>query len=110
MMSSDVFAGAAVVAVVGIAIVAALRRQKRPPHRSFKCGRCGSAALHDTRTIGAWRDGKQRFYCSTCHADWLRSHPQDSRSRRGQSGCLGVVGMLALIPLAGLLVWVVHRA
>ena len=109
-MSNEIFAGAAVAALIGMAIVAALRRQKRPPHRSFKCGRCGSAALHDARTIGAWRDGKQRFYCSTCHAGWLRSRPQVATSRRRESGCLGAVGMVVLMPLAGLLVWVIQRA
>ncbi|KZC92592.1 hypothetical protein AR273_11530 [Stenotrophomonas maltophilia] len=110
MIHSELLAGGAAAALIGVAIVAALRRQRRPPHRSFKCGRCGNAALHDERTSGAWRAGKQRFYCRACHATWLRSHPQASAPHRGASGCLGVVAALALMPLAGMVAWVIHRA
>ena len=111
-MGSETIIAVAVIAIFGLALVAKLIPQRMPPQKSFKCGRCGTAALHNNRTAEAWRNGKTKFFCQACHLKWLQSRPPQERESysgqshaRGGSGCLGVVAVFALLPLVGLLHW-----
>jgi hypothetical protein len=109
-MSPEIIISLAVAALVGLGLVAKLIPQRMPPQKSFKCSRCGTAALHNNRTAEAWRNGKAKFFCQACHLKWLQSRPPQEReshfrhgSSRGGSGCLGVVVLFALLPLGALL-------
>lgn len=111
-MTPETIVGIAVIALVALALVARLIPKRQPPEKFFKCSRCHALTRHNNRTIEAWRNGKPRFFCQACHADWLRSRPPREReqfSSRGSafrgSGCLGVVVLFALLPLSGLLLW-----
>ena len=108
-MAPEVLIGAVVAVVVVIGVVAMLMPKRKPPSLVFKCGRCGTAARHNDRTSEAWRNGKTKFFCQTCHAKWLQSRPpqeRESHSASGSgSGCLGVVVLFSLLPLGGLLTW-----
>jgi len=61
---------------------AILTRQRRPKNPFFSCGRCRKTTRHDNRTIGAWRAGKDRFFCASCHRTWLANHPAPSTPNR----------------------------
>ena len=109
-MSPEIIIAVAVAALVGLGLVAKLIPQRMPPQKSFKCSRCGTAALHNNRTAEAWRNGKAKFFCQACHLKWLQSRtPQERESHsrhsssHGDSGCLGVVVLFALLPLGALL-------
>jgi len=111
-MGSETIIAVAVIAIIGLALIAKLIPQRMPPQKSFKCGRCGAAALHNNRTAEAWRNGKTKFFCQACHLKWLQSRPPQERESysshshaRGGSGCLGVVAVFALLPLGALLHW-----
>ncbi len=87
-------------------------RRSRPKEKSFRCARCSTIAEHTPRTINAWRGGKPKYFCNSCHAQWLRSHPQrrsaigrSSRSEGSRSGCLGVLACLLLFPIALVVGW-----
>jgi hypothetical protein len=86
-----------------------IARRRVPKEKSFRCARCSAAAPHTARTIAAWRAGKTKLFCSTCHTSWLNSQPvQGARARanRERVGCLGVVACFALLPALMLLaVW-----
>lgn len=97
--------------VLGVLLLAVFKPQRAPPQKTFKCGRCGCIAEHDHRTTEAWRNGKTKFYCRACHANWLKNRPaqESSRSARAEprnarSGCLGVALLIAL-PLATIALW-----
>ena len=86
-----------VIAAVAILI---LNRQKKPADKSFDCAGCGSRALHEMRTIRAWNNGFTRFYCKTCHSQWLKDNPSqpiNSTHSKG-NGCIGMVARMVLIP------------
>jgi hypothetical protein len=90
----------AAIAIVGI--VAAGRffsGGRRPKQQTFRCARCSSNAMHTARTIEAWRRGKTKFFCNSCHGDWLKTQPRDSMPMpAGRSGCLGALVIVAVIP------------
>ena len=103
--------------LVAVVIVAAAlllffgSRRRRPKEKSFRCARCSTTALHSARTINAWREGKTKFFCGSCHAAWLRSQPMQrgfARAGRERSGCLGVLACLVLLPLASIAMWWLH--
>ena len=109
-MSLEIIIALAVAALIGLGLVAKLIPQRMPPQKSFKCSRCGAAALHNNRTAEAWRNGKAKFFCQACHLKWLQSRPPQERyshsrhgSSRGGSGCLGVLLLFALLPLGAIL-------
>ncbi len=111
-MTLETIFGIAVVAVVILALVATLLPKRQPSEKYFKCSRCHALTRHNNRTIEAWRDGKPKFFCQACHANWLRSRPPQEReqfsstgSASGGSGCLGAVALVALLPLGGLWLW-----
>jgi hypothetical protein len=95
-----------VLGAIGLAVAYFfLRPRSSPKEKSFRCGRCSSLSQHTPRTINAWRDGKTKFFCNSCHAEWVRSHPHQRapvRSSGGGSrpGCLGVLACLVFIPVA----------
>lgn len=95
----------AVFALVGL--LAKLLPKRKPKSPVFKCSRCGTASRHDERTSEAWRRGKKKFFCRSCHVTWLQSRPQHSNdvSAKGGAGCLGVVALFFVLPLAGALAW-----
>ena len=100
----------AIVAIVVLTLVAMLWPKRQPPEKSFTCSRCRAVTRHSNRTVEAWRSGKPKFFCQACHSKWLRSHPPPEHvqfSSRGPasggSGCLGVVVLLACLPLGALL-------
>jgi hypothetical protein len=92
----------AAIVVVGILVVARLfLGGGRPKERSFRCARCSASAMHTARTIEAWRRGKTRFFCDSCHGEWLRSQPKGVQAPHGgRSGCLGSLIVLVAIPAA----------
>ena len=109
-MSPEIIFGIGIVALLGIAVLSKLIPKRMPPQKSFKCGRCGTAALHNDRTAEAWRSGKTKFFCQACHAKWLQSRPPQEREQyssrsAGGSGCLGVVVLFALLPIGAILSW-----
>ncbi len=85
-----------------------LRRPRRPQGTHYNCAKCRKTFPHDPRTIGAWRMGKERFYCGPCHRAWLATQPRrpaEASGMLGQSrGCLGVVLWL-LLPVGVILAW-----
>lgn len=83
--------------------IALLNRQKKPKEKAFSCARCKKIARHDKRTIKAWNNGFLKLYCKACHLDWLAQQPRQTHyistpNQRG--GCLGVVALLLILPLA----------
>jgi len=105
---------AAVVVIIVIVIVIVigyfLSRRRSPKEKSFRCSRCSAVSQHTSRTINAWHAGKTKFFCGSCHSEWLRSHPAARASVResngGQrSGCLGVLACLIFIPITFVLAW-----
>ena len=103
-MAPELIFGVAVVLVLALAIVGKLWPKRQPPSPLFKCARCGTTARHNNRTIEAWRSGKAKFFCQACHAQWLASQANGSHSRSRDSGCLGIVLLVAALPLGFLAV------
>ena len=108
-VAPEILTGVVVAIAVVTGVVAILMPKRKPPSAVFKCGRCGAAARHNDRTSEAWRNGKSKFFCQTCHARWLQSRPPQEResysaSGRG-SGCLGAIVLFSLLPFGGLLAW-----
>jgi hypothetical protein len=98
----------AVVSAVAALLWFFFLRRKTPKDKTFRCARCKTVSQHSSRTINAWREGKTKFFCGSCHAQWLLTHPaaRASVSARGSnSGCLSVLACLALIPLAIVALW-----
>ncbi|MDN8660575.1 hypothetical protein [Stenotrophomonas indicatrix] len=114
-MGPETLIGTAAAAIALVVVLALFNKKRQPPSRIFKCGRCGSAAHHNDRTSNAWRNGKTRFFCQACHRQWLQSQPPSERrsgdarsdftSSTKNGGCLGVLALLAVLPLGGWLAW-----
>jgi hypothetical protein len=104
-MSPEVIVGVAIASLVVLSLIGKLLPTRKPKEKYFKCARCGSVSPHTERTIDAWRNSKTKFFCQTCHAKWLQSKPPKAYSHvpaagNSRSGCLGVVVLFALLPLA----------
>ncbi len=117
-MSLEVLFGIGVVAIIVIGFLGRLIPKRMPPSKSFKCGRCGTQATHNDRTAEAWRNGKTKFFCQSCHHKWLQSQPPrpsypssgrggyTTRASPGRgSGCLVVLVLFALVPVGVWVVW-----
>ena len=89
-----------VLAVIAFLI---LNRQKKPKDKSFHCSRCRKIAEHDARTIQAWNNGFIKLYCRACHLQWLKDNPRQEHSsaQSKDGGCLGVMALMAFIPVLG---------
>ncbi|MGN2248294.1 hypothetical protein ACFWZ3_16565 [Frateuria sp. GZRR35] len=101
-MTLEVLFGAAVILAVVLSLLTKPGSKRQPPIQFFKCARCNTTARHTSRTIEAWRNGKTTFFCQACHAKWLQSRPsqeQVTSFRSRNSGCLGVVALLVLVPV-----------
>jgi len=96
------------VLIAGVLLARKLIAPRRPKEKSFRCTRCKTTAMHSDRTTNAWRAGKTTFFCNSCHLKWLESQPRTTGSNRGSpaqgsrsgSGCLSVMALVAMIPLA----------
>jgi hypothetical protein len=89
--------------VVFIPLAAVLVRlfigRRSPPQKTFRCARCSTVEAHSARTIEAWRAGKTKLFCGSCHAKWLQSQPRVPRaSRPSSAGCLGVLLVALVVP------------
>jgi hypothetical protein len=97
----------AVIVVVGILVVARFfSGGRRPPQQSFRCGRCQASSMHTARTMEAWRNGKTKFFCNSCHSEWVRNQPRDvAPPRSGRSGCLSAFLLFTSIPVLAFLAY-----
>jgi len=109
-MSQENIAIAVVIALAVFAIIGKLMSKRMPKEKTFKCSRCKTVAMHNDRTVEAWRGGKTRFFCHSCHQKWLQSQPpkaRESTSSYGSSGkgagCLGIVLVLVFLPVGATL-------
>lgn len=109
-MSQKNIAIAVVFAFVVLVIIGKLMPKRMPKEKTFRCSRCKTIAMHNDRTVEAWRGGKTRFFCHSCHQKWLQSQsPKVSESTRsygpsGQdAGCLGIVLVLVFLPFGATL-------
>lgn len=107
-MSPEIIIGSVVAGIVVLVLVGKLLPKPQPKEKHFKCARCGTVSRHTERTIEAWRNKKTKFFCQSCHAHWLQSRPPQGRegflsAGGSRSGCLGLVLLFALMPLAGFL-------
>lgn len=92
--------------VIGTVVVLLLARffrgARRPPNPRFICGKCRKLSPHNHRTIGAWRAGKEKFFCGACHRAWLATQPhrlpERDMPREQATGCFGVMLWLVAIP------------
>jgi hypothetical protein len=94
----------AIAAVVILLLVVAKRladKRRLPPNKSFRCARCSTIELHSRRTISAWRSGKTRLFCRSCHSKWLETRTVAARpvQRSSSSGCMGALLLFILIPV-----------
>ena len=106
-MSTDIALVAMVIAAVVAFFVRLLLRPRQPTSASFKCARCNSISRHSKRTSEAWRRNAKQLFCDACHRKWLESQPQRSQGAppgrvpaSSNRGCLGVMLLLVLSPLA----------
>lgn len=60
-MSQENIAIAVVVAFVVLVVIGKLMPKRAPKEKIFRCSRCKTIAMHNDRTIEAWRGGKTRF-------------------------------------------------
>ena len=105
-MTPEVVFGLVMVLALSLGVLSRLLPKRRPKESQFRCARCNSSAPHTERTIAAWRQGKAKFFCQSCHKTWLESQQRGSLAgaaaqRHSQSGCLGVVVVFVVLP-AGL--------
>lgn len=104
-VSPEVIFGIIIAGVIVLSFLSKLLPRHQPKEKHFKCVRCGAVSRHTERTIEVWRNNKTKFFCQSCHAKWLQSRaPRLFRRNVGSSsGCLGIVVLFAVIPLAGYL-------
>ena len=109
-MSQENIAIAVVIALAVFAIIGKLMSKRMPKEKTFKCSRCKTVAMHNDRTVEAWRGGKTRFFCHSGDQKWLQSQPpkaRESTSSYGSSGkgagCLGIVLVLVFLPVGATL-------
>jgi uncharacterized protein YlaI len=107
-ISLEVIFGIIVVVTVGLSFLGKLIPKRKPKEKRFKCFRCGAVSNHNERTMEAWRNNKTTFFCQACHVKWLQSRPPQLRkqfsslgSTGSNSGCLGMVMLMAFVPLTG---------
>jgi hypothetical protein len=106
---------AAFVALTVVALLAGAKwfvsGRRVPLQKMFRCARCSAVESHSARTIDAWRVGKTKFFCGSCHAKWLQSQPRVVSTRReSSSGCLGVLLLALAVPaLVSMVFYYVHR-
>lgn len=100
-MSSEEILKYAVFAFIALFFLAKLLPKKQPKEKTFVCARCKCISPHTERTIEAWRNNKNKFYCKACHEKWLESQPKlaYAAGRNSGSGCLGFIVIFIVIPI-----------
>jgi hypothetical protein len=91
---------AALIAVAVVAVIVGatwFRGRRLPPQKTFRCARCAAVEAFSHRTIEAWRAGKAKLFCASCHAKWLQSQPSGGRIGR-PSGCMGALVIGVALP------------
>ncbi|WP_304526789.1 cold shock domain-containing protein [Halomonas sp. I5-271120] len=79
-----------------------LNRQRKPVEKTFTCSRCKRVSEFDSRTIKAWSNGYIKLYCRNCHRKWIENNPGKEKTQdRSNTGCLGVLSAIVLIPSLG---------
>ncbi|MCK5855385.1 MAG: cold shock domain-containing protein [Sulfurovaceae bacterium] len=77
-----------------------LNRQKKPKNNNYSCIRCKKISKHSKRTISAWNRGFVKLYCSSCHHKWvIRKSTNNTYKSSSNSGCLGVLVLVVVIPI-----------
>ena len=108
----ELIVGAIVAGLVVMLFAGKYFSKKLAKETHFECARCGTVARHTDRTIEAWRNNKTTFFCQSCHIKWVHARTPRERARSAspagsrsgsKSGCLGVVVLFAVVPLAGFL-------
>lgn len=99
-MSLEEIIGVVIVGVIVLSFVGKFLPKRQPQEKYFKCSRCGTVSPHTERTIEAWRNNKNKFFCQSCHTKWLQTRPQQGHFS-SQSGCLGIIMLFVFVPLAG---------
>lgn len=98
----------AIAVVLGLIVVQRfVSTGKVPPEKGFRCSKCGNYAAHDDRTIKAWRNDKHKFFCRSCHRDWLAQNEGRSRpspTAGPNTGCLVVFAAPILLGTAAIFV------
>ena len=94
---------ALIVAGIAVAVILVALRlidgARRPKQLKFRCSRCSAIATHTPRTIKASNRGKTKFFCRSCHAEWLRTHPEHAgQEPQGHAGCLSMMLLAILGP------------
>lgn len=109
-MSLEVTLGIVVIGIIVLSFLLGLLPKREPKEKHFNCSRCGAFSQHNSRTIEAWRNKKNQFFCQNCHSKWLQSRSRQELQRTGnrtlkggEAGCLGFVFLVVLTPLAGYL-------
>lgn len=88
-------------AILFVGGMALTQRRKTPKQPAFSCAKCHTIERFGSRTIAAWNRGTTRLFCQSCHSHWLRSQPQKPHSQASSdSGCLGALAMLLILPIA----------
>jgi hypothetical protein len=98
--------------VLGVIVFALTNSSPRAPKEQFfNCWRCKALTPHTQRTIDAWLIGKTRFFCGSCHAKWLQTHPapiaplrptNEYRPRRRSSKLGGFVVLAVVVVIMAL--------
>jgi hypothetical protein len=105
-MTLEMLFGVVMIIAIALGVASRLIPKARPAETHFRCAHCNSRSAHTERTIEAWRNKKNKFYCQSCHQHWLVSQPLGARShhsgsmRSGRAGCLGVLAAIAVLPVA----------
>ena len=103
-VNPELIFGIILAGMVCLSLLGKLMPERQPKEKTFKCARCKTISHHNNRTIEAWRNNKKTFFCQSCHSKWLQSRPLQQRGRNNsRSGCLGVIVLFAIIPIAGYL-------
>jgi transposase-like protein len=81
-----------------------------PAHLRYVCASCSGRFTHSRRTRMAWENGARSFYCKACHTrSLLVKTPKASQlvpKAGAKKGCLGVLMLLAVLPVGA---WVMAR-
>ncbi|PZQ17414.1 MAG: hypothetical protein DI564_06315 [Rhodanobacter denitrificans] len=115
-MESEAVVVVAVLLVLALLVwrmAARTSAEASPASKVFRCARCGTQALHTSRTIDVARRGQSRFFCDACHALWLTtraSQPAAGRPSKVKpadgSGCLVVLCVAAALVSGGVVLWI----
>ena len=118
-MDSSALVVATIVVAAIFVVLRSFRGKRQPKHQPkpqlkpqpFRCARCSTNSMHTARTLEAKQRGKTKFFCNSCHGEWLRTQPVNpaparrsarphGNVRAGRSGCLSAVVIVVVVPTA----------